>query len=368
MHISSLEKKENFEIEKYNKEILSRNRFLLDSLNKLNIKDKGLLDCIKNEANKFMDFNSSNIISSNVVDLIVSIDCKRLGINSIEGIEDLINLSHVNLSENPLKTIKPLLHLKKLKSVNLSKVKLSNSDEVFLFNNLKKITPPILSDMYCQDIKEKLDESPIKNLTINVSSLECKGGDENKIKIQNILAKQSLGVQISVEEEVLLLEYKLNQQKKSYKQRDFSVVNAEIFTNKSNGTVGYLENKSSYVNECCSKEKEIASIYKNSEVIKSCFTRSSGDNGLEMFIKEKKIKTNKLSYSCYIPSSIAKSREEIIGFQRTCTQFVSSYLQCAQDIYVEEVIKSLSRQFQIKPKLITVKLDGVKHVAMELNH
>lgn len=102
--------------------------------------------------------------------------------------------------------------------------------------------------------------------------------------------------------------------------------------------------------------------------MKACFARSSGGDGSEMFIKSGRISSGLLVYSCYVPVPSVDVRAKMAGFKKECKQFVKSFLDCSDDIYNQAAMNSLRKQFKVEPKVLTVNLDGVKNIAIELNH
>jgi len=362
------------DFKKHSNDIHLKDKQLLESLNSLHIQDVNLATCIKNEIKKFIGKYRGRGVSNNAVDLIKSLNCQSKGIVTINGIERLTYLSHLDLSGNPLTNIKPLFDLAELKSLYLSKVQLKDINELFSLKYLNRLAPPILTEAYCEDIEKWSKALSIKSIANIDSTHECKGGSNVELKVSQLLAKQALGEDLTTDEEILVLEYKLNQQKKSYREGRFER-NAEHkkLADKHAVKDEVVEAPVTGAQPCeadgCNSIKADTKIsFVPNDIIKACFTRSSGGDGSEMFIKEGRISSGELAYSCYIPVSFADSRSKIVGFKRSCKQFVKSFLDCSDDIYNEGAMASLRKQFRVTPKVLTVKLDGVKNIAIELNH
>lgn len=378
VQLKQLEGKFESDFEKHRDEILFRDSQLLQSLNSIHINDKNLKNCLKGEVEKYMGIHPDGKVANNVVDLITSLNCQRKGIASIAGLENLKYLSHLDLSGNPLTSIGPLFNLTELKSLRLDNVRLRNNNELFALKYLNRLSPPILTEAYCQDIEKWAKGLSLSSIAHIDSTYECKGGSDDETKVSNLLAKQALGAVLSTEEEILVLEYKLNQQKKSYSENSFKVTASEKLevdwvANKQ--TVNDIADQSTTqpVQDCtgndCNPIMNTAKIsFLPNKVMKACFARSSGGDGSEMFIKSGRISSGLLVYSCYVPVPSVDVRAKMAGFKKECKQFVKSFLDCSDDIYNQAAMNSLRKQFKVEPKVLTVNLDGVKNIAIELNH
>lgn len=362
------------DFEKHANEILIGDNQILQSLGSIQIKDENFRACIRSEIDKYIGIHPDSRVSSDAIELIKTLNCQRRGIASIDGIEDLKHLSHLDLSDNPLTSIKSLENLTELKSLHLNKVRLRNNNELFSLKYLNRLSPPILSEAYCQDIEKWSKELPVSLVAYVDSNYDCKGGSSVDADISRLLAKQALGVDLSIEEEILVLEYKINQQKKSYSEGNYKVgAAARLLTAKQtrddvSGQKNSSTTKACEGGDCNSIKKEGVDLNLPKNAIKVCFTRSFGEDGSAMFIKEGQIRSSELAYSCYIPVSSAKSRFEIVAFKKACKRFVKNFLECSDYNYSEDLMVSLNNQFRGKPKMLTVYLHGVKNIALELNH
>jgi hypothetical protein len=362
------------DFKKHSNNIYLKDKQILESLNSLNIQDVNLTACMKNEIQKFIGRYTGNRVSNDVVDLIKTLNCQRKGIVTINGIENLKYLSHLDLSGNPLSNIRPLVHLTELKSLHLSKVHLKDINELFSLRYLNRFSPPILTEAYCEDIEKWSKELSIKSAAHIDSTYECKGGSSDVLKVSQLQAKQALGAELTTDEEILVLEYRLNQQKKSYREGRFKGSAGPIELadkNNMNDEIVVANSITTQVCEAdsCNSIKDDTKIsFVPNDILKACFTRSSGGDGSEMFIKKGRISSGKLSYSCYIPVSSADSRSKKVNFKRSCKQFVKSFLDCSDEVYNEGAMDSLRKQFRAAPKVLTVKFDGVENIAIELNH
>jgi hypothetical protein len=378
LKLKQLEEKFESDFDVRNDEILLRDDQLLQSLDNLQIKDENFKGCLRDEIGRYMGIHPDSRVSSDVVELIKSLNCQGRGVSSIDGVDNLKNVSHLDLSDNPLTSIRTLVNLAELKSLHLNKVRLKNDNELFALKYLNRLSPPVLNKAYCQDV-EKWAKGLSMSSVMHIDSIyECKGGLNDEVEVSKLLAKQALGAVLSTEEEILVLEYKLNQQKKSYSEKSFKasrpeklesvlVKNKQFVNNLSAQEVVSL-GKGCTSDDCAPAMNKTKISYLPNNVMKACFARSSGTDGSQMIVKEGRIGSGLLAYSCYVPVPIANARSKVVSFKKECKQFVKSFLDCSDDIYNEAAIGALRKQFKTEPKVLIVKLDGVKNIAIELNH
>lgn len=82
-------------------------------------------------------------IEKNELDLLQELDAAGYGIESLEGIENLLELSELNLEDNQVKSLSPLQSLTKLQRLNLRNNQITDLQEVdfedILYLNIEEL-------------------------------------------------------------------------------------------------------------------------------------------------------------------------------------------------------------------------------------
>lgn len=86
-----------------------------DELESFDIADSNLLECIKINLQWFSTSARPAIPSE-----LENLDCGNRKISSLQGLENLVSLREVNLSENPLEDLAPMKELSEVKDLNIS--------------------------------------------------------------------------------------------------------------------------------------------------------------------------------------------------------------------------------------------------------
>jgi Leucine-rich repeat (LRR) protein len=207
------------ELKAWDASIEKRDEMLIQSLQELDIKDENFYVCAKKALSNFMGVHPKNINESSASELIKYLSCRNMGIKSIIGAENLKNLTYIDLTRNPIVDISPLSDLENLYSIDLTGVTLNDNRTLFELEGIGKVSPPNLSDVFCADITIWIKSRSLKIAHHLDDKFDCKGGDQNRSRVEKIIAKMELGYEVSNEEKMLVLESKLNEQKNSHNEK-----------------------------------------------------------------------------------------------------------------------------------------------------
>ena len=188
----------------------------LSLLSELGIEDEELLGCMKDEVESVLGRPHFNAKAKDLVSFVDRLVCKGMNIKSLKGIEEMRNLIYLDLSDNPLTDISPLLVLPELSTLHLDNVRLNDNKVLFYLNGIEVVSFPNMSDEYCADIRKWTKHSSVKVVRSVDDDFDCKGSQKNKEMVEIILTKIELGYEITLEEEILALEYKINREKELY--------------------------------------------------------------------------------------------------------------------------------------------------------
>lgn len=219
-------------IEAYQKKQADRINSVEQSIEALGIRDNQLKTCINTKAMELARIHPDNFGGIDSVRELETLRCPRRGIRDISALEkisglqslhlegnDITNISalanlrelkELNLEDNSVFDISPLANLTKLQTLFLSGNRTLDADLLLSLPNLEHVSLPEIAHVYCRDLEKLAYQSCFK--LHNFHGLgNCKG--KYSSRQAQLLTKQRLGRELTVDEEVELLEYELNQMK-----------------------------------------------------------------------------------------------------------------------------------------------------------
>lgn len=219
-------------IEVYTKKLDDRINNVRQSIQAIGVKDNRLRACIDDEAMKFARVHPDNSGGIDSVKELKTLRCPRRRIKDLSGLEKISSLEYLYLEDNEISDIDNLAGLTALKELNLENNVISdfeplqnlaalqtlfldgnrtlNADVLLSLPNLKSVSLPDIAHIFCEDLERLAYESCFKLRNFHGLG-NCKG--KYSSRQAQLLTKQRLGRVLTVDEEVELLEYELNQMK-----------------------------------------------------------------------------------------------------------------------------------------------------------
>ena len=209
------------EVSAFQQAIEERKQRVQASIRVLDLQDSNLQACIEMQAARYADIHPDNSGGIDSVDQLRSLLCNNRDISSLEGMQGMKGLTSLVLSNNRITDISPLLPLHKLTSLQLDGNRVKDPRVLLSMKGLERVTLPNMSDMFCADIVAFVDSAHFKVGSMNVpDKFNCRGSEYagKGQDIYRLLARQKAGYPLSLQEEIVLQEYKINQQKAIYNE------------------------------------------------------------------------------------------------------------------------------------------------------
>ena len=184
---------------------------LLDSIDRLSLRDAGLKQCVTNSLEKYFSVGDPSKHIQDAVEL-KSISCFRQNITSIVGIKSLKNLEILDLSYNKITDATPLSHLGKLKTLNLVGNKdIDNIDALTSLYKLENVQLPDLNQSFCHQLSRSVENMERYNERVkhNAKNVRCRGKKTGAVT--SALKKQDKGKDLTDREKQLISDYEDDQ-------------------------------------------------------------------------------------------------------------------------------------------------------------
>lgn len=151
-------------------EIEARKSRVSASIDRLSIQDKNLLRCIRKSAADRANIHPSSSGGIDDVRALKMLYCPGAKIGTISGIDELENLTYIDLSKNSVRSLGPLRDHKNLKSLHIGNNPLGGIDIVESLPALRELYLPNLPDLPCVDIGRL-----VEGIKSNFKSIQCEG-------------------------------------------------------------------------------------------------------------------------------------------------------------------------------------------------
>ena len=201
-------------VDEYGEAATARKDGLVNSLGELRIEDPAFEKCVATNMEKY-----HGVIGKSGIDHaaeVTTLLCDRRGITSLNGIENMRNLTSVSFRDNNIRDLNPLGPLSKLVDVDLSgNTHLENVDALLEIQGLKRVSITDQEEVFCYEIesvlkrvKENLlpnDVSPLRGF----KNLKCRGRDNPNTK--KLVLKRQRGESLTFEEQQIVDDYEFNE-------------------------------------------------------------------------------------------------------------------------------------------------------------
>jgi len=186
---------------------------LIATLDDLRIYDAGLKRCILNEIKRLYGSKLKHVSE------LSSLFCDSMGINSLQGIEQIQNLKALSLRNNNITSISDLLSLSKLESLDLSgNPEIDDFTSLTRLDKLKRVSTPDLSSIYCYKVEEVFEHlnnnqsSYGNSAQAMIRNVQCRG--QSTLRTDSLRKKKDRGGRLSIDERRLLSDYETNQRRR----------------------------------------------------------------------------------------------------------------------------------------------------------
>jgi len=203
----------------YEQELENRVRSIERSIGQLSIRDPNLLACITDAVAMHKRIHPRNSGGIDSVTELNHLNCYRRKIRSIDGIEDLSGLRNLDVSNNQLVSIRPLLPLKHLEFLYLHDNPVRNIEDLQDMPSLKTVSLPAIDNWLCADIVTFIDKAPFKVVNRTSSAMDCVGGSGQFNKVLRLLTRKKAGEQLTRGQEIQVLKYSVNRRKEEYNRK-----------------------------------------------------------------------------------------------------------------------------------------------------
>ena len=184
---------------------------LLDSIDRLSLRDPALKKCVTNSLEKFFTVSNPEKHIQDAADM-QSLSCYRQDITSIAGIKSMKNLEFLDLSDNKIEDATPLSRLTKLKklSLNIGNKDIENIDALTSLYKLEQVNFPNLRKSFCHQLDRVVENMENYNDKVqhNAKRVDCRGKKTGAVV--NALKKQEKGKGLTEKEIALIADYEEN--------------------------------------------------------------------------------------------------------------------------------------------------------------